>query len=102
MLVVDLIEEPDDILDMERLQELEITLTLTEESKNFIVDQGWNAQFGARPLKRAIQRHVEDLLSDEIINGGIQKGDMVEIVVDEENKSLKTKVVSVESSQKQK
>ena len=76
-----------------RLQDLDITLSLSEESKNFIVDQGWNAQYGARPLKRAIQRHVEDLLSDEIISGGIQQGDTVEIVVNEEKNALVTKVI---------
>ena len=77
----------------ERLRELEITVTLTEESKNFIVDQGWNAQFGARPLKRAVQRHVEDLLSDEIISGKIHKGDVIEIVLNEEQNALVTKQV---------
>lgn len=76
-----------------RLKELEINLTLTEESKNFIVDQGWNAQFGARPLKRAIQHHVEDLLSDEIINGKIHKGDTVEIILNEDKTALETKLV---------
>ncbi len=84
-----------------RLRELGIALSLTEESKNFIVEQGWNAQYGARPLKRAIQRYVEDLLSDEIISGNIRKGCEVEVVVDEEGKTLQTKVVSMEPSQNQ-
>ena len=73
---------------LRRLEEMEIRLSLTEESKNFLVDNGWNAQYGARPLKRAIQRYVEDLLSDEIISGNVKQGDQVELVVNEEKSAL--------------
>ncbi len=73
---------------LRRLEEMEIRLSLTEESKNFLVDNGWNAQYGARPLKRAIQRYVEDLLSDEIISGNVKRGDHVELVVNEEKSAL--------------
>ncbi len=73
---------------LQRLEEMEIRLSLTEESKNFLVDNGWNAQYGARPLKRAIQRYVEDLLSDEIISGNVKRGDHVELVVNEEKSAL--------------
>ncbi|MBO4282074.1 MAG: ATP-dependent Clp protease ATP-binding subunit [Bacteroidales bacterium] len=73
---------------MKRLADMHIRLQLTEESKNFLVDNGWNAQYGARPLKRAIQRYVEDLLSDEIINGSIHEGDNLELIVNEEGSAL--------------
>ncbi len=71
-----------------RLQEMGISLELSEEGKDFLTDNGWNAQYGARPLKRAIQRYVEDLLSDGIIGGSIQKGDSVLITVNEDKTSL--------------
>ena len=73
---------------MKRLADMNIRLRLTEESKNFLVDNGWNAQYGARPLKRAIQRYVEDLLSDEIISGSIQAGENLELIVNKEGSAL--------------
>ena len=71
-----------------RLKEMGISVSMTEESKNFLVDNGWNAQYGARPLKRAIQRYVEDLLSDEIISGNVRSGDNMEIIVNEDKSAL--------------
>ena len=82
---------------LQRLEEMEIRLSLTEESKNFLVDNGWNAQYGARPLKRAIQRYVEDLLSDEIISGNVKRGDYVELVVNEEKSALSLRQAVPES-----
>ena len=73
---------------LQRLEEMNIRVSLTEDGKNFLVDNGWNAQYGARPLKRAIQRHVEDLLSDGIISGTIRNGDQVELIVNEERSAL--------------
>ena len=78
---------------LERLEEMEIHLKLDEESKNFLADNGWNEQYGARPLKRAIQRYVEDLLSDEIIRGNIRRGDTVNIVVNEDRTALSIQCV---------
>lgn len=73
---------------LKRLEDMEIHLSMDEESKNFLVDNGWNEQYGARPLKRAIQHYVEDLLSDEIIRGNIHRGDKVVIVVNEDKSAL--------------
>ena len=71
---------------------------MTEESKNFLVDNGWNAQYGARPLKRAIQRHVEDLLSDEIINGNIRSGSRILLTVNDSNTGLAIQNLDTEAS----
>jgi len=51
-----------------RLLEQEITLDLSKEAKEFLIDKGFNPVFGARPLKRTIQRYLEDPLSEEIIS----------------------------------
>jgi len=52
---------------------------ITESAKDFIVDKGWDEQFGARPLKRAIQKYIEDNLAEEIIKTSIKQGDGIRI-----------------------
>jgi ATP-dependent Clp protease ATP-binding subunit ClpC len=52
-----------------RLEERGVTLTLTEQAREFIIDQGTNLDFGARPLRRALERLIEDPLSEEILRG---------------------------------
>src|SRR5690606_13011024 len=60
---------------LERIAELGYTLALSEKAKAFIAEKGFDKQFGARPLKRAIQRYVEDALAEEIITAKISSGD---------------------------
>ncbi|HRD80776.1 MAG: ATP-dependent Clp protease ATP-binding subunit [Saprospiraceae bacterium] len=57
-----------------RLQGLGYTLTLSEEAKKFVADKGFDPQFGARPLHRAIQKYVEDPLAEFILNENLQEG----------------------------
>ena len=52
----------------ERVKEMGYSLTLDQEAKDFIADKGYDVNFGARPLKRAIQKNLEDALAEEIIN----------------------------------
>jgi ATP-dependent Clp protease ATP-binding subunit ClpC len=66
-----------------RIEDLGYQLTLTESAKDFIVEKGWDSQFGARPLKRAIQKYVEDPLAEEIIKSNLKDGDA--LVIDHEN-----------------
>ncbi len=63
-----------------RLKEEELTLKLTEKATDFLVKHGYDEKYGARPLKRAIQRWIEDPLSEKILLGEFSKGD--EILVD--------------------
>lgn len=58
-----------------RLSDLGYDLQLTEEAKNFIAEKGFDKDFGARPLKRAIQKYIEDPMAEEIINSEISEGD---------------------------
>ena len=53
----------------ERLAEHGLTLDLTDEAKEFLIDEGYNPDFGARPLRRAISQHIEDPLSEDILRG---------------------------------
>ncbi|CAG9622250.1 ATP-dependent protease ATP-binding subunit ClpC [Sutcliffiella rhizosphaerae] len=57
-----------------RLKEQEIDLELTEAAKEKISEEGYDPEYGARPLRRAIQKHVEDKLSEELLRGNIEKG----------------------------
>lgn len=62
-----------------RLKEQEIQFTLTDEAKQFLAKEGFDPQYGARPLKRAIVRHIEDRLSEALLSGEIRKGQQVRI-----------------------
>ncbi len=62
-------------------------LEISDEAKKFVADKGYDPQFGARPLKRAIQSYIEDLLADAIINRKLQSGD--KIFLDLPKKGLK-------------
>jgi ATP-dependent Clp protease ATP-binding subunit ClpC len=71
-----------------RLEDEGITLRLTDGAIAFLVDEGYNEKFGARPLKRAIQRYLEDPLSEKILQAEFSDGDEVEVSVDPEGKGL--------------
>ncbi len=68
----------------ERLAEHGLNITLTQASKEWLADQGYDEAFGARPLKRALQRFVESPLSVRLLKGEFKKGDKVLIDVDGE------------------
>lgn len=65
-----------------RLEDSGLVLTLTQEAKDFLAKEGFDPQYGARPLKRAMQRHIEDKLSEALLAGTIARGDEVRIDVD--------------------
>ena len=67
----------------ERIKEMGYELDLTEKARDFIVEKGWDEQYGARPLKRAIQKYVEDVLAEEIIKSNPEKGAKIVIDYDE-------------------
>ncbi len=64
-----------------RLAEEELTIKLTDAATKFLVDHGYDEHYGARPLKRAIQRYIEDPLSEKILTGEYSKGDEIEVDV---------------------
>ncbi|MFN9588966.1 MAG: ATP-dependent Clp protease ATP-binding subunit, partial [Bacteroidota bacterium] len=65
-----------------RLHSIGFRLELTEAAKNFIANKGYDSQFGARPLHRAIQKYLEDPLAEEILNMNIREGDVLQADVD--------------------
>jgi ATP-dependent Clp protease ATP-binding subunit ClpC len=68
----------------ERLKEQELNLTATEAVKNLIAQEGYDPDFGARPLRRVIQAKIEDALSEGILAGDFALGDTVEADVEDE------------------
>jgi len=69
-----------------RLKEMDIEINLTDEANNLLSKEGYDPEYGARPLKRAIQRLLEDAISEEMLRGNIKKGDS--IVVSEKDSKL--------------
>ena len=66
------------------LSDKNITLTVTQSAKEFLLEKGTNLKFGARPLRRAIQRHLEDELSEKILRSELSDGNSVTVdLVDE-------------------
>jgi ATP-dependent Clp protease ATP-binding subunit ClpC len=61
---------------------------ITERAKDYILEKGWDEQFGARPLKRAIQKYVEDILAEEIILTKLVAGDIINIDFNPEIKDM--------------
>ncbi|MGZ5348225.1 MAG: AAA family ATPase, partial [Solirubrobacterales bacterium] len=81
-----------------QVAEHDLQLDLSEEAKDLLVDKGWDPAMGARPLRRAIQRYVEDPLADEVLKAGeMTPGSTVQVdrdaKGDEEDKPLKLKIV---------
>jgi ATP-dependent Clp protease ATP-binding subunit ClpC len=77
-----------------RLSEEELSVRLSEAATDFLVKHGFDEQYGARPLKRAIQRYIEDPLSEKILVAEFAKGDDIEIDVAPDGTKLEFRVLS--------
>ena len=84
-----------------RVKELGYNLNLSDSAKAFIADKGFDKQFGARPLKRAIQKYVEDALAEEIITSKIVSGDEIYMDLDETSQELFVNVKKAPEPSKQ-
>ncbi len=83
---------------LERIDGLGYTLKLSEDAKNYIAEKGFDKQYGARPLKRAIQKYVEDALAEEIVNSKLKEGDVISMDLDEEQSKLTVKITKPKNS----
>ena len=75
-----------------RISDLGYNLILTDKAKDYIADKGFDKDYGARPLKRAIQKYIEDALAEEIINSNLQEGDSITMDLDDKTNELKIKI----------
>jgi ATP-dependent Clp protease ATP-binding subunit ClpC len=84
-----------DIVDLElrnvsdRLKERELEFDFSQESKDFLVEKGYDEKYGARPLRRAVEKYLEDSLAEAILSGEIKPGEVIKVSVNAEGKGLK-------------
>lgn len=71
-----------------RLLKLNYNVILTNEAKDFIAEKGWDKDFGARPLKRAIQKYIEDLIAEMLVMKELNEGDTITLTINEQNDGL--------------
>ena len=87
-------EDMTEIVDLElrnvstRLKERELTFEFSKECKDFLIDKGYDEKYGARPLRRAVEKYLEDSLAEAILSGGIKPGEVIKVTVDSEAKGL--------------
>jgi ATP-dependent Clp protease ATP-binding subunit ClpC len=79
-----------------RIKDLGYSLKLSDKAKAFIAEKGFDKQFGARPLKRAIQKYVEDSLAEEIITSKIGEGDEIFMDIEDDAQELSVKIQKAE------
>ena len=83
---------------LNRVEKLGYKALLTKSAKDFIVEKGYDTKYGARPLKRALQKYVEDLIAEQIVNNSIIDGDSLTIDHKKNNEELTiTKIKAVSS-----
>ena len=73
---------------LKRVESLGYHMTISEEARKFVATKGYDVQFGARPLKRAIQNYIEDELCERIVNGDLQSGATINIVKEKDKDKL--------------
>jgi ATP-dependent Clp protease ATP-binding subunit ClpC len=86
---------------LERISELGYKLKLSKKAKDFIADKGFDKQYGARPLKRALQKYVEDAIAEQIIKSNIQEGDVIAMDLKKEDVSLNISIKSANRKPKE-
>ena len=82
---------------LNRISDLGYTLDLSEKAKDYIADKGFDKKYGARPLKRAIQKYIEDALAEEIVNSKLSEGDTIKMDLDEKQNKL---TIQIEKTKK--
>ncbi len=83
-----------------RTNELGYEIKLSKKAKDFIAEKGFDKQYGARPLKRAIQKYLEDELAEEIMKSKVQTGDTVKVDLNKEKSKLVLKTLTQKKTTK--
>jgi ATP-dependent Clp protease ATP-binding subunit ClpC len=79
---------------MTRLKARNIVLNLDGAAKDFLVSKGYDPQYGARPMRRAVERYLEDPLAEEILKGSFHDGDPVQVSADKEKLTFTQKAAT--------
>jgi ATP-dependent Clp protease ATP-binding subunit ClpC len=99
LIVFHMLEKPDlvQIIDLEiakvveRLSRKSISVSIEDSAKELLIEHGYDPQYGARPMRRSVEKHLEDPLAEHLLCGDVKDGDKVTITIDKEGKSLKFK-----------
>jgi ATP-dependent Clp protease ATP-binding subunit ClpC len=78
----------------ERIRGMGYRISISQKAKAYIIEKGWDPQFGARPLKRAIQKYVEDVLAEELIKQKVYENDLIKLDYDDKKDEMKVKITS--------
>ncbi len=73
---------------LERLADKAITLDLSPDAREFLIDEGYDPAYGARPMRRAVEKHLEDPLAEHLLRGDVKEGDTVDVTADAKEKKL--------------
>ena len=85
-----------------RLHELGYEIKITDKAKDYIADKGYDANFGARPLKRAIQRYLEDPMAEQIIGANVNEGDIINVDLDSKKEEIIINIIKATEKEKEK
>ncbi|HKJ42850.1 MAG TPA: ATP-dependent Clp protease ATP-binding subunit, partial [Sunxiuqinia sp.] len=82
----------------ERVESLNYKLKISRAAKDFIAEKGYDTQYGARPLKRAIQKYLEDEMAEVIIKASITEGDTISVGYDKKNEKIKIRILATKKT----
>jgi ATP-dependent Clp protease ATP-binding subunit ClpC len=99
LIVFHMLEKPDlvKIIDLEiakvaeRLSHKSISVSIEDSAKEILIEHGYDPQYGARPMRRSVEKHLEDPLAEHLLRGDVKDGDKVTITADKDGKNLKFK-----------
>jgi ATP-dependent Clp protease ATP-binding subunit ClpC len=77
---------------VDRINQLGYQIIVSDPAKDFIAEKGYDSKYGARPLNRAIQKYVEDLLAENVVNNAIKEGDKILVDQNKKGDNLQLKI----------
>jgi ATP-dependent Clp protease ATP-binding subunit ClpC len=81
-----------------RLRKKNLKLELDDKAKDLLVEKGYDPQYGARPMRRAVERFFEDPLAEEILKGALVEGDLIKVTADKEKLLFNQKPAATEDT----
>ena len=76
---------------IDRLKSREIAVKIDNKAKNFLIEDGYDPEYGARPMRRSVEKHLEDPLAEHLLRGDVKDGDFVGVTIDKKENKLKFK-----------
>ena len=77
---------------LDRLKNRQISVKIQDKAKDFLIEDGYDPEYGARPMRRSVEKHLEDPFAEHLLRGDVKEGDSVVVSVDKKQKQLKFKV----------